>query len=252
MITLPTVLLLATTAVDAGVPPAPPPRAAEAILADYARAIGGERAWRRHRNLYSKRTMVAKGMEISGTEERYATSAGKVLAVSDMTGLGRFRQGSDGRVRWSDDPINGLRILSGAEEEEARIDATWNGEVQLARSYEKVRSVPPPVPPPAGHRYECVELVPRTAAAAITCFDAETHLRVLQQGTHAGPQGAVPYLTRFSDWREVQGIKMPFSEETTAGALTLEGRVVEVKLDGRVDPRMFAVPRAPAASTRGH
>jgi hypothetical protein len=226
-------------------------RAAPAILADYARAIGGDRAWRRHKTLYLKRAIVAKGMEISGTEERYATAAGQMVTVSEIPQMGRFRQGCDGKVCWSEDPINGLRILSGVEDEEARIDGAWQSEAQLARSYEKVRSIAPPEPPPAGKRYECVELVPKSAPPAVTCFDASTHLRVFQKGTRAGPQGAVPYVTRFSDWRGVQGIKIPYGEETTAGPLTIDARVVEVKLDGPLAPALFAVPRADGGAKTG-
>jgi hypothetical protein len=110
-----------------------------------------------------------------------------------------------------------------------------------------VRSVPPPEEAPAGTRYECVELIPKGAPSAVTCFDARTHLRVFQKGTRTGPQGAVPYLTRFSDWRGVQGIKIPYGEETTAGPLTIEARVVEVKLDAPIAPSLFVVPKPDAA-----
>jgi hypothetical protein len=188
----------------------------------------------------------AKGMEIHGTEEHSSTAQGRSLTVSDMPSMGRFRQGCDTRVCWSEDPINGLRVLSGAEDEEARIDATWNAELQLARAYDKARSVPPPVAPPAGQRYECVELTGKKSPPVVTCFDAQTHLRVLQKGTKASPQGPVPYLTRLSDWREVQGLRFPYAEETTAGPITMEARVLEIKLDGRMDPKLFALPRAPA------
>jgi hypothetical protein len=233
-------LLAALAAASAADSPAP--RKAATVLADYARAIGGDKAWRRHRSLYLKRTIVAKGMEISGTEEHYATAAGQALTISEIPGMGRFRQGCDGKVCWSEDPINGLRRLSGVEDEEARIDGAWNSEVDLAKSYDKVRSVSPPEPPPAGERYECVELVPRNAPAAVTCFDAATHLRVYHKGTRTGPQGPVPFLTRFTDWRAVEGIKMPYGEETTAGPLTISSRVVEVKLDRPVDKGLFALP----------
>jgi hypothetical protein len=238
-------VLLALAAAES---PAPRARPAQAVLADYARAIGGSKAWRRHKSIYLKRTISAKGMEIHGTEERYGTASGQSLSVSDIPGMGRFRQGSDGKVAWSEDPINGLRILSGVEDEEARIDAAWDGEVDLARSYQKVRSVAPPEPPPAGKRYECVELQPRSAPPAVTCFDAKTHLRVLHKGTRSSPQGAVPYIARFSDWRDVQGIKLPFSEETTAGPLTMEAQVQEVKLDPVIDATLFRVPRPDAGA----
>jgi hypothetical protein len=111
-----------------------------------------------------------------------------------------------------------------------------------------VRTVPAPEPAPAGKRYECVELTPKLAKPAITCFDAETHLRVLQKGTHATPQGEVPYTVKFGDWREVEGIKMPFLEETTAGPMNLGSKVTEVKFDEKIDPKLFVRPKASQAA----
>jgi zinc protease len=220
-----------------------PTRSADAILDDYAKAVGGEQAWKKHKTVRMKRQVEIKGMNMSGTDERYATAAGKSLSVISLPGIGSFRQGSDGKVRWSEDPINGLRVLAGAEDEEAKVEATWNAELQLKKLYEKVRSVPPPEPPPAGKRYECVELTPKLAKPAVTCFDAESHLRVFQKGTHATPQGEIPYTVTFGDWREVEGIKMPFTEDTVAGPMNLGAKVTEVKFDEKVDGKLFVLPK---------
>src|SRR5205814_3172315 len=115
--------------------------------------------------------------------------------------------------------------------EEAKVDATWNADLQLKRRYQTVRAVPPPEPAPAGRRYECVELVAKLAKPSIACFDAETHLRTYQKGAHASPLGDVPYKTVFSDWREVEGMKIPYSEEMVAGPVTLLAQVTELKFD---------------------
>jgi hypothetical protein len=219
-------------------------RTAEDVLADYARAVGGEAAWKAHKTMRMKRAIEAKGMQIQGTEERYATAAGKSLNVTELAAVGKLRQGSNGKVRWSEDPINGLRLLTGAEDEEARIESTWNADVKLKTLYQKVRRVPPPASAPAGQRLECVELVAKLAKPAVTCFDAETHFRVLQSGVHATAQGDVPYSVTFSDWRAVAGVSIPHLEEMTAGPLTLEARVVELVFDEKLDARMFDVPAA--------
>ena len=49
------------------------------------------------------------------------------------------------------------------------------------------------------------------------CFDATTHLISYQEGKQPSPQGEVPYAVKFSDWREVQGVKRPHREEMTVG-----------------------------------
>jgi hypothetical protein len=230
---------------DAGMPAG---RAPQAILDDYARAIGGKAAFARHKTVHLKRDIQAQGMGFHGTEERFATSAGQMLVLTTMDSLGKFRQGTDGKVQWAEDPINGLRRLSGAEEEEAQMDSRWDGELELARQFKEVRPAAPPEAPPAGQRWECVELVPRKAQPSVACFDAQTHLRVLQKGTHATPQGQTPYTMRFSDWRESGGIKMPHAEEMKAGALTITSRVVSISYDGKMDARLFALPKGVGAA----
>jgi hypothetical protein len=240
------VLLLGPPESLTGARPDLPPklRPAEEILDDYVKALGGEAAWKRHKSVHMKRKLEVKGMQIAGVEERYATASDKSLSVTTLGGMGTFRQGSDGKVAWSEDPINGLRILAGSEAEEAKIDNSWNAEVQLKGLYQKVRAVPPPEAPPTGKKYECIELTPKLAKPAITCFDAETHLRVLQKGTHATPQGEVPYRVMLSDWRVVDGMNLPHSEEMTAGPMTLQTKVIELKFDEKLDPKLFLPPKA--------
>jgi hypothetical protein len=236
---------LSAPVLAADLDPAQPPsgRTVKLILDDYAQAIGGVKALRRHRSLYVKREIKVKGMGVGGTEERWATSAGQMLSVTTLPGIGVVKQGSSGRVRWSQDPINGLRILKGAEAEQARIEGTWNADVMLLELYKSIRVVPRPDGAPKSDPLECLELVPALGQPAIACFDARTHLRAYQQGRQTTPQGELPYSSRLSDWREVEGIKLPFREETTAGPMTVEARLSEVKFNQKLAPSLFRLPR---------
>jgi hypothetical protein len=154
-----------------------------------------------------------------------------------------IKQGSTGRVRWSEDPINGLRVLKGAEEEQARIDGTWNADVKLDKLYKTIRPAALPDGAPKDDPLECLELVPAKGLPAVACFDTRTHLRAFQQGKQSTPQGEVPYSARLSDWREVEGVKLPFREETTAGPMTVEAKLAEVKFDQKLAPSLFQMPR---------
>src|SRR4051794_32514682 len=101
-------VLLCASATHAAAAPSP-----TAILDAYAKAIGGTKAWAQHKNLRITRTLEAKGMQIRGTEERTAMPGGKMLSVTTIEGVGSMKQGADGKVRWTEDPINGLRVLQG-------------------------------------------------------------------------------------------------------------------------------------------
>jgi hypothetical protein len=192
-----------------------------------------------------RREIEAVGMQIRGTEERRATRDGRVMSVTSLPGMGSFRQGGDGKVRWSEDPINGLRILAGAEDEQARIESTWAGDFRLEKLYRTTRSVPPPAGDPAARGDECVELSPALGRAVTACFDARTHLRTSQRGVHTTPQGDVPYEVVFADWRRVKGVMLPFAETMTAGPISLRAQLLEVVFDEKHPASLYTMPHPP-------
>lgn len=221
-------------------------RSSSAILADHIQAIGGAKALQKHRSLRMVRKVTVKGMGIEGTEERFAAAGNKFLSRTTIPGIGVVRQGSDGRTSWSDDPINGLRVLAGLEAEQSRRDGRWNAELYLAELYDKITVVPAPVNAPTGAALECVELAAKSAPPLIVCFDQSTHQRVFQTGRQATPQGEIPFEARFSQWRSYGGVSLPTVEETKAGPTTIIATVSEVKFDEKLDPGLFKLRKLPA------
>jgi hypothetical protein len=61
------------------------------------------------------------------------------------------------------------------------------------------------------------------------------------------PQGDTPFSSTLKDWRDVGGIKMPFSVDTQAGPITFTARLTDVKFDQPMSDKMFEPPRAGAA-----
>ena len=248
------ILLLALlVAVDGGAAPTPVAgplelRDAKRILADYAAAIGDENAWRKHKSVRVKREVSVKSMDFRTVEETRLVRGGKLASVSSAPGLGTSRRGFDGRTAWGDDPIFGLRVLTGAEAEEVRIAATWNAEWHLAELYAQVRAVPPPEDAPNPRSLECVELGKREGKATITCFDRQSHLRVWEKGVQASQGGDIPYVTRFADWRLVDGVRVWHHEEITVGPVTMECQLLGVIFDEPAPPRLFQVPKAKATA----
>jgi hypothetical protein len=225
-----------------------PARTADSILDDFAAALGKE-ALTRHKTLYMKRAVSVKAMGVEGTEERWANSSGKYLLLMTLPGVGTMKSGSTGGgkggVRWSEDPINGLRILQGPEDEQARLEASWNAELQLKQLFKTREVVPAPAGAVAlkGPPLECVRLTPASAAPVTMCFDTATHLISYQEGKQQSPQGEVPYAVKFSDWREVQGVKRPHKEEMTVGPMSMDARVEQLQFGAKIDAAKFKMPR---------
>jgi hypothetical protein len=237
----------AARAADGGAAELPPlgkpPRTAAMILADAVKAVGTEAAWKAHRTVRMKLEMSFMGMGINGSAERFSTKEDKALLVTDMPGMGAARQGTNGKVFWSQDPINGMRRLTGAEADWAHIEAAWNPELRTDELYKSVEVKPDPTRPDL----ECLLLTPREAPAVTDCYDAKTHLQVSQQGTEPTPQGDTPFSSTLKDWREVGGLKVPFAVETRAGPITFTARLVDVKFDEPMSAKMFEPPGGAAA-----
>jgi hypothetical protein len=232
----------AVAATPAGRAPgdASPARTVAAILADVVKALGSQSAWTAHKNLSLKLEMSFQGMGISGTGERFATKDDKALTVTDLPGMGTIREGSNGKVCWAQDPINGLRELSGAEAEQARLEAVWNPELRMDELYKSIEVKPDP----GASGLECLVLTPHEAPPVTNCYDAKTHLQVSQKGTRSTPQGDTPFSSTLKDWREVGGIKMPFSVDTQAGPITFTAHLSAVKFDQVISDKMFEPPSA--------
>jgi hypothetical protein len=77
-------------------------------------------------------------------------------------------------------------------------------------------------------------------------LDAATYLERKQEGTITLPQGKVPLILTFSDWREVEGVKFPFAideERVSFPPQTFAIYTERVEINPPVDDAMFAMPR---------
>jgi zinc protease len=212
-------------------------RSPDAILADSVQAMGGAAAWSAHRTVHIKMDLAFQGMAMGGPVDHYQTSADKSLTVSSFPGIGMVREGSNGKVFWAQDPFNGLRYLEGAEAEQARIEDSWNSDLEARTLYAKIETTPDP---PAG--LECLSLTLRSGPPLRSCYDRQTHLQVSQEGIHATPQGNVPFKATVSDWRSVGGLKMPYTTEMHAGPVIIITTVKEVAFDEPMNDATFEPP----------
>lgn len=235
-------------------PPAPAPalRSADAILADSVKATGGDGPWKSHHSMETTTVIDYAKMAITGTRIQTVTSRNKSLAITNIPNVGEVKEGTNGRVVWSEDPVNGLRLLTGAEAAQFKLESTWNLERNIKKLFTKITVK---ADTDGGRALECLELTPPIGQLLTTCYDAETHLQVSQKGTAATPQGDVPFSLRIRSWKESGGIKLPELAEMTTGPIEFSARLTSVTFDKPVDDKRFEVPGAhdkggPGAATK--
>jgi hypothetical protein len=234
-------MLISLLALALAAAPAPKTDAPEALIDAYERAIGGAAAWGKLKSIKVALDLKVKGLGMQGSAEILQKPPAKMLTTMEIPGIGKLRTGSSGKQAWADDPINGLRVLAGTEAEQARLESTWNAEVNLRKLYPTIRAHAPDAD---GH--PCVELVPRGAPAVVRCFDATTHLPVTETGVQSSPQGQTPYVRKFRDWRPIDGASaalIPWTTELSAGPMTIELVVRAVTPNAPIADAAFAPPK---------
>ena len=244
---------------------APGQPAADQIIDKFIRAIGGAERLASVKSYVATGTSVGFGGFGGGAQVKlYAKAPDQrtlIIDFKDTPGRGDTTRSYDGHTGWLRTPLNVLREyeLSGGELDGARLDAEMSFPGQIKQILTKLRvSLPTtisdlPAPSSQTSKEESVGfgqdrladvvqgIGPRDLLVTLY-FDRETGLllRVVRYGK--SPIGRVPTMIDYSDYRDVDGLKMPF--RLTFGWLNGRDaiRLNDVQLNVPVDPAVFGKP----------
>jgi outer membrane lipoprotein-sorting protein len=230
----------AKTGASATATPATP--TADQILDRYIEASGGREAWKKLTTRVSKGTIEIPAANMSGTIEVHE-KAPDMMIVTVTVGGNSFQQGFDGKVAWSNDPQNGLRELSGDELAETKRDADFYRPLDMRSLYKKFAATGSEK---IGDRETYV--LEATAAEAAEpdkiYFDAQTGLPVRVITQRHTDEGVTPFQEDISDYREVDGIKMPFSVHQSNSQSEFTITFTEIQHNVQLDDAQFSKPAA--------
>jgi hypothetical protein len=211
------------------------------ILAKYVAAIGGRAAISRMTTRVSKGTLQIVGVEEWGAAESYAKAPNKYCSIITIPGGGEIRRGFDGHTAWLQSPEIGVVELSGQELSSTQRSADIYQSVELEKLYpkltlkgqEKVAAYPAYV----------LEAAPGDGSIRRMYFDVATGLMVRSdEELDTQQSGRVSTQTFLEDYRDVEGIKQPFSVRQINGAITFVIHLTEVHINQPVDDTIFAKP----------
>jgi Aspartyl protease/PDZ domain len=204
MLTALILTIAATAATTAGPEP-------QAVLAKVKQATGGA-AWDRITSTHA--TVVLETGGLKGTAEGFEdVLTGRSVThyeLGPVTGANGF----DGKTVWSQDPSKQVRIEEGGEAREAAADDAYRSALgyfyperwpaDLAYQGEKTEN---------GKTFLVVRATPKGGRPYDMWIDAKTNLI-----DHTVEKAAIETRTVFySDYREVQGVRVPFSQRSTNG-----------------------------------
>jgi outer membrane lipoprotein-sorting protein len=220
---------------------------AEQIIEKHIEATGGRAAYAKQTSLLMKGTIEMTGQSITGTITTYQKSPDKILVLIALTGLGDIRQGYDGKIAWSEDPFNGLQKLEGAEKARMAREAGNS----ILRAKEIYKSIEVVGKEKVGERQTYkVKLTPKEGKPSYQYFDTETFLALRADSTQESAGGTVEVQAYLSDYRAVDGVKMPFKSKIVMPQGDMVVTITEAKSNVVIADAKFAYPGKPNSESK--
>ena len=210
------------------------------ILARYVTALGGRAAISKHTTRTSKGTLELVGVTADGTAESYAKAPNKYISIINIPGYGEIRRCYDGQSGWISGPDTGVQPLAGQDLTSTRRDANFYQSLDIKKLYpqmtlkekENVGGFPAYV----------VEANSGEGTVRRMYFDVSSGLLVRNDEITDTPQGHDLVQSFLEDYREVAGVKQPYTVRQIHGKITFIIRLTEVKMDQPIDEAIFAKP----------
>ena len=226
--------------------PTPAPPTADQILAKYTDAIGGQAA------IDKMKTRVMKGTYtgFNGAELVFEASltAPDKFYVSVTTPQGTNERGFDGKVAWERNS-RGVNELTDPLLDQMKSMFLSFRNIKLKEEFTRLR---------LGGRDKIGDRAVVIVSGTTTdnhrerlFFDAETGLLLRRISYIETMIGVIPEQIDFEDYRDVDGLKLPFTVKASSvePGLVSTRKYSEINMNAPVDDSKFKMPPAPAKTT---
>ncbi len=226
--------------------PTPVPPTADQILAKYTDAIGGQAA------IDKMKTRVMKGTYVgfNGAELVFEASlaAPDKFYVTVTTAQGTNERGFDGKVAWEKN-ARGVNELTNPVLDQMKSMFLSFRNIKLKEEFTRLR---------LGGRDKIGDRNVVIIAGTTTdnhrerlFFDAETGLLLRRISYTETMIGVIPEQIDFEDYRDVDGLKLPFTVKVSSvePGLVSTRKYSEIKMNAAVDDSKFKMPPVPTKTT---
>ena len=219
---------------------APANPTADQILEKYYQAIGGSAAIDKLKSRVMKGTLVAN----NGNELGYEldqSGPDSVLAILTTPQAGVIERGFDGTIGW-EKSARGIRDLGVDETGYLRRYPALYTDIKLKEQFSRISFGGKPKID--GRDVYAIRATTTGGKREQLFFDVETGLLVRRTTSTTTLIGTIPEQVDFSDYRDVDGLKLPFTirVSTVDPTYSVVRKFTEIKLNVPVDPKRFSKP----------
>lgn len=232
---------------EPGAPTQPPPTApaqpttlpsASEIFQRSLQAIGGADAVRRHTSMRMEGTLGAAAMGMKGTMVVQALAPNLFLTTIDMAGVGAMKQGFDGTVGWTTNPLMGTQLLEGRTLDELRRSADFYKELDPGKVWKS--ATVKGVADFGGRRCYQVEVDGDMGNGSLF-YGVDDGLARGMRLEVDSPMGKVPTVTRMVEYKPFDGLMLATRTEIEAMGV-VQTMTVDTVDFAPIDPKVFELP----------
>lgn len=210
------------------------------VLAKYIAATGGEAAYRKIKTQKLVSTMEIPAQGLKGTVTVEQNDQKQMRTEMDFGPIGLMSMGFDGTVGWSNSAMQGPQVLKGPELDQARQGAEMYRELTPDTSFASVETVGEEKVGDA----ECYKVVvtPKTGKPETRFYDKASGLLVKTTSVQVSQMGEIPVESLASDYREVEGLKLPFAATQKMMGMEMKMIVNKVTFNEPIAADRFELP----------
>ena len=212
------------------------------LLAKYVEALGGVAALNKVTSHVVTGTVDIGGVSRGNKFETHAQAPDKSLTVIQAHPIGTIQFGYNGKSGWH---TNGKTVtwLKGVELALLQREADYFATLRIRKNFPKISL---PGMSKIGYRDVYVlDLQPAVGPLERLYLDAQTYLPVRLNTTRPIGRVAQAVEVYFDDWREIGGVKYPFSISESSPSLKLNFTVKEIRQNVTIDAKLFQPPGSP-------
>jgi hypothetical protein len=228
------IVILVAPAVVASLP------SLDSILDRYVTVRGGRDAQSKLNSRVARGRVDVVGVSFGGKLETYSKAPNKSLMIMQAEPIGLFKRGFDGQAGWDVSVKAGSQPIVGFELASLAVDSDFYRDLKLKQLYQSMKVVSR-VHEGFRELFK-VEATPRAGLPEYLYFEQETGLLTRRETQRKTSQGMSLTEFYYSDWRDIDGVKIPFKTTQTIGKTTYVFSLEDVRHNIPVDESMFNRP----------
>jgi len=215
---------------------------ADTVMNQYIEATGGKAAYEKIKTSVLTGTIEIPAANIKGKLKLTQAAPNKLAMYAELGPAGVNKRVTDGKTVWDYSTTAGDRVLDGEEKDAFLLEADFYKELRWKELYAKAECVG--VEDVNGKPAYKIVLTPKTGKPTTEYYDKASHLRVKSAQSMTTPMGDIEIEEYQTDYKEVSGVKIPFT--ITQKILTQEivMKLTDVKTNVELPDDAFKRPTA--------